>query len=581
MSKKNNLKNMQLSDKKERYKAYKSHKTWLYAAITGIASIVGCGSIAIPVTKADSTSSSDTNASEVDSKKLLVAQSKATIPAVVAASQNTTIEGTDYSKYFTANGNASIKGDTATLTPHTNYQKGNTILNTKVDLDSSFTLTGSVNLGTGGMQNGGADGVGFVFQPGDTNIIGNSGNAFGIGGIANAFGFKLDTYNNPVGGSTFTADPQKYIDGKTSSNAGGFGAFIYTDANKVVHSIDSTATSIPSPSGNNFLPITISYVGSTHVMNVNYNGQIFSYDMTSYLGNNTSMSFAITASTGNSYNLQQFKLTSFDYTIAKGKVTAHYVDTAGKTISDDIVQQGDLGTAFTTTQKTIPGYTFKSVTGSTTGSYTANDQTVTYVYSVDYAASDSLSQSESTSDSNSDSLSDVTSTSDSTSNSLSDVTSTSDSTSNSLSDVTSTSDSTSNSLSDITSTSDSTSNSLSDVTSTSDSISNSLSDVTSTSDSVSDSSLTSDSVSGSASTSESVSDSASTSDSSSDFLSDSNSQSDSVSDSSSLSDSISDSMSNSDSLSDSLSDSGSTSDLLSNSVSDSGSTSDSLSDSVS
>gem|GEM_PF-6849346 len=76
MSKKNNLNKMRLSGKKERYKSYKSNKTWVYATITGITSIVGGGGIAIPIIKADTASTNNTNASEVDSNKLLVNQKK-------------------------------------------------------------------------------------------------------------------------------------------------------------------------------------------------------------------------------------------------------------------------------------------------------------------------------------------------------------------------------------------------------------------------------------------------------------------------------------------------------------------------
>ena len=63
-----------------------------------------------------------------------------------------------------------------------------------------------------------------------------------------------------------------------------------------------------------------------------------------------------------------------------GDVTAKYVDTDGKKISDDVVKSGNVGDAYTTEQKTIAGYTFKEVQGSATGTFTDKVQTVTYVY---------------------------------------------------------------------------------------------------------------------------------------------------------------------------------------------------------
>ncbi|MBK5077703.1 MucBP domain-containing protein [Lactococcus lactis] len=66
-----------------------------------------------------------------------------------------------------------------------------------------------------------------------------------------------------------------------------------------------------------------------------------------------------------------------------GDVTAKYVDKDGNKISDDVVKSGNVGDAYTTEQKTIAGYTFKEVQGSTTGTFTDQAQTVTYVYTKD------------------------------------------------------------------------------------------------------------------------------------------------------------------------------------------------------
>ncbi|HGF7723030.1 TPA: KxYKxGKxW signal peptide domain-containing protein, partial [Enterococcus faecium] len=79
MSRKNNLKKLLSSNKKERYRSYKRKKTWMYTTITGIASILGGGGIAVPLVRAETTSTTDSHAKEIDSSKLLVNQSKTTI----------------------------------------------------------------------------------------------------------------------------------------------------------------------------------------------------------------------------------------------------------------------------------------------------------------------------------------------------------------------------------------------------------------------------------------------------------------------------------------------------------------------
>ena len=66
-------------------------------------------------------------------------------------------------------------------------------------------------------------------------------------------------------------------------------------------------------------------------------------------------------------------------------VTVNYVDTDGKTIADSVTLSGKIEDAYTSEQKEIKGYTFKEVEGNTTGVFTSEAQTVTYVYSKDIA----------------------------------------------------------------------------------------------------------------------------------------------------------------------------------------------------
>ena len=66
--------------------------------------------------------------------------------------------------------------------------------------------------------------------------------------------------------------------------------------------------------------------------------------------------------------------------VAGGDVTAKYIDTEGKEISDAVVKSGNIGEDYTTEQKEIDGYTFKEVQGDASGKFTDQAQIVTYVY---------------------------------------------------------------------------------------------------------------------------------------------------------------------------------------------------------
>ena len=63
-----------------------------------------------------------------------------------------------------------------------------------------------------------------------------------------------------------------------------------------------------------------------------------------------------------------------------GDVTVKYEDVNGVSISDDVVKSGNIGEAYTTEQKDIPGYTFKEVKGNVSGQFTNQPQKVIYVY---------------------------------------------------------------------------------------------------------------------------------------------------------------------------------------------------------
>ncbi|MBM7545076.1 hypothetical protein JOC59_001818 [Weissella beninensis] len=49
-------------------------------------------------------------------------------------------------------------------------------------------------------------------------------------------------------------------------------------------------------------------------------------------------------------------------------------------LADDVIASGNVGDSYSTIQKDVPGYTFKEVQGNPTGSFTDQNQTVTYIY---------------------------------------------------------------------------------------------------------------------------------------------------------------------------------------------------------
>ena len=117
-----------------------------------------------------------------------------TLSPSTVTSRTVSISGPDFLNYFQRNGSAAhfdydIANTIQTLTPNQKHQSGNVTLKTKVDMSQDFTFTGFINLGNKSSSFGGADGVGFLFHPGNTDVVGRDGGAAGIGGVTGAFGF--------------------------------------------------------------------------------------------------------------------------------------------------------------------------------------------------------------------------------------------------------------------------------------------------------------------------------------------------------------------------------------------------------
>ena len=61
-------------------------------------------------------------------------------------------------------------------------------------------------------------------------------------------------------------------------------------------------------------------------------------------------------------------------------IIVKYQDEEGFTLAPEISKSGNVGESYTTEQKIIAGYTYKEVQGNPTGTFTEEEQTVTYVY---------------------------------------------------------------------------------------------------------------------------------------------------------------------------------------------------------
>ncbi|WP_143142885.1 mucin-binding protein, partial [Lactiplantibacillus plantarum] len=331
----------------------------------------------------------------------------------------THVDKDNFLKYFSLNGSATYDAKTGivTITPNQNNQVGNFSLTSKIDMNKSFTLTGQVNLGS---NPNGADGIGFAFHSGNTTDVGNAGGNLGIGGLQDAIGFKLDTWFNSY--QAPSSDKNGSEISSTNSNGFGwngdsanapYGTFVKTSNQEISTANgskvqrwwaqdtgESQALSKADIDGN-FHDFVVNYDGATRTLTVSYtqaSGKVLTWT-TTVASSYQAMAMIVSASTGAANNLQQFKLTSFDFQEA-ATVNVKYVDTTGHQLAQGTVNYPDganVNGRYTTEQLVIPNYKFVkmddgSVTGTTSldanGTLTnaGNNGTVIYVYAPAYKA---------------------------------------------------------------------------------------------------------------------------------------------------------------------------------------------------
>ncbi|HAT54989.1 MAG TPA: hypothetical protein DCW31_07100, partial [Lactobacillus sp.] len=311
------------------------------------------------------------------------------------------VSAKDFLDKFNLNGSATYNYDESsdsgivTLTESLNDQAGNFTLKDRIDLDKSFKLTGSVNLGSDPNVTG-ADGIGFAFHPGSTDAVGYRGANMGIGGLQNAIGFQLDTFHNgyaaPDPNGKF---PNQQLGWEKDPDVNPYGAFVTTDGEKGWATIDEkTVQAFDGPSNidGNFRPFKISYDGKTRQLTIQYDAAEGAKYWTYSIPEGEQyqqMAMAVSASTGGSKNKQQYKFDSFKYEAWSGITVRHVREDADGNyhdIADVESLSGPDGEPYTTAQKTISGYKFKKMGKDSlpaTGEFGGKGGTVIYVYESD------------------------------------------------------------------------------------------------------------------------------------------------------------------------------------------------------
>ncbi|MCB5953524.1 lectin-like domain-containing protein [Enterococcus sp. CWB-B31] len=268
------------------------------------------------------------------------------IEFTVEANTNVSINKENFLEWFDLKDNAVYDSSTgiATLTEDMENRKGSIILKKSISTDerSEFSLKGKVNLGVRNQELGvaGADGLAFGFTSnGSTQLGENMGNAFGVGGVKNSFGFKLDTWwNHEEDRTTRSAkDPLKFAASGNAAASGvwnhSFGSFIYTDDSSMhmLHSYegaDASPEKIDGPK-DGFRDIEFLYSGESRTMTVKYEGKTWTKEISEWLKDDV-LDFGVFASTGGHRNIHQFQIEEIQYTQAIKLVKTNKKSTLGR-----------------------------------------------------------------------------------------------------------------------------------------------------------------------------------------------------------------------------------------------------------
>lgn len=351
-----------------------------------------------------------------------------------------TITPADFLNYFKLNGSASYDGSILTLTPASASKIGSATMKQNIEGQQDWVLTGELNIGiphSSGNKNG-ADGVGFGWLPDNLGTVGQAGNQMGIGGLKGAFGWVADTYENDFDTKeVFTwrdvgkkgTNPTQTINGtpgylysgdpnysgskdpliKNTWAMGGFGYAnpnrnnMYTSYNPTKSS--ASVQSIISLEDGQFHPFLMTYQASSRLVTVTFGSLTWSVPFDNLLSASgdlatDAISFFITGSTGDQYNLQQLKFNSMSFTPApaKNSVTVNYIDTKGRPVAvpqyltqpawvifppsyaTSPLGQTPANMHFNSVSSSDPNTSFDPVTHKGSGKYTASGTVINYVY---------------------------------------------------------------------------------------------------------------------------------------------------------------------------------------------------------
>ncbi|HAA8831048.1 TPA_asm: cell surface protein [Listeria monocytogenes] len=187
-----------------------------------------------------------------------------------------------------------------------------------------------------------------------------------------------------------------YYDDGTSNNILTNGVATATGNGYIT--IKSTLSTNSNPFAKVRVPITVTPPvkgGDVTVQYKDTTGVVLADSIT--LSGNVSENYTTTAKTIDGYSLTTTPTNSngtfstnpqtVTYTYKKDPiaqpVTVNYIDTDGKTIAPTETLSGNVGENYTTTAKTIDGYSLTTTPANANGTFSTNPQTVTYTYTKD------------------------------------------------------------------------------------------------------------------------------------------------------------------------------------------------------
>lgn len=243
-----------------------------------------------------------------------------------------TINKSNFREHFAIEGDentATYNDETGllVLTEDITGSVGYVTLKDRISLDQPFTLKGKANIGSKPL---GADGMAFGFHNSETNRIGYEGNAFGIGGLRDAFAFKLDNNYNATRGFF---DQNRFIVERDpiAVNGAPFAGFIYHRTPLLLETYmgdDARAATTGARNGADD-PILIEYQPNNEGrwFKVTYRGMTWERDISDWQPSDISaMAFIISGSTGARSDRHTFYFEEMNYYIGTGTVHVNYRD---------------------------------------------------------------------------------------------------------------------------------------------------------------------------------------------------------------------------------------------------------------